>query len=344
MTMHSLGSVRRRRLLLTAVAAGVGTAAGPLSWAGQPSLSDSVWYGRALGAPASMRLVHPDRDRARHTLSRCVNEINRLESLFSIYQPNSALSQLNRAGRLDHPPFELLELLSFSLALSRASKGAFDPTVQPLYALLAGHFSQAGAHPSGPPVHKIKQVMRSIDYRQVEISTEAVRLHGRGMALTLNGVAQGYITDRVAALLQEAGFNNLLIDIGEIIGRGRRADGRVWKAGIAHPQRSDQILFHVPLGHQSGLRPALATSSGLGTRFASNTAYHHLLDPHTGQSAEHHATVSVAADRAMIADGLSTALSIMPPASAENLLKHWPQAKAWLTSHDGQTRRVPAST
>lgn len=336
-------SARRRRLLTVAAVAGLTSGVSPLVKARQHPDLVSTWRGSALGAPASMQLVHPDRDWAHQTISRCVAEIERLESIFSIYRQDSVLSRLNQAGQLDHPPFELLEVLSFSLALARQSEGAFDPTIQPLYALLARHFSQAGASPSGPTAERIASALNLVDYRQIETSASLIRLQKPDMALTLNGVAQGYITDKVGELLQEAGFDNILIDVGEIIGRGRRADGQAWKAGVALPDQAEHILFKVELGQGAGQHTALATSSGLGTRFARGSAYHHLLDPHTGQSASHHAAVSVAADRAMIADGLSTALSVASPLRAPALLTHWPRAQAWFTASNGQIKSVPVT-
>lgn len=340
MSIKPLFSIKRRRLLTVAAAAGLAVGVPPLAGARQHPESVSVWRGTALGAPASMQLVHADKQWARQTISRCVAKINRLESIFSVYRPDSALSRLNQTGRLEHPPFELLELLSFSLALARQSDGAFDPTVQPLYRLLVDHFSRDQASSQGPESARIRQVLNLIDYRQVEQSSSAIQLHRPGMAITLNGVAQGYITDKVAALLQASGFDSILIDIGEIIGRGQRIDGQPWMAGVALPDQPDQVLFRVALGDGPGQSPALATSSGMGTRFNSTAHYHHLLDPHTGYSAQHHAAVSVAADRAMVADGLSTALSVVNPGDASSLLGHWPHAQVWFTAHDGQTETL----
>src|SRR5690606_7486502 len=139
----------------------------------------------------------PDRDFARATIDRCVAEIDRLESIFSLYRPQSALVRLNAAGTLVQPPVELVELLSFALALARRSEGAFDPTVQPLYRLLAEHFAQPGATPAGPDARAIGRVLESVGHRHVELDAALVRLHRPGMAVTLNGVAQGFITDRV---------------------------------------------------------------------------------------------------------------------------------------------------
>ncbi len=326
----------RRRFLAIAASSAAFAGLPPLRAAAADLPASSVWRGTALGAAASMTLVHPDRALARATIARCVDEIARLETIFSLYRSDSALVRLNRDGRLDEPPGELVELLSFALALARRSGGAFDPTVQPLYRLYADHFARPGAEPEGPPPAEIAAVLASVDHEAVEVEAASIALRRPRMAITLNGVAQGFVTDRVGALLRRAGFENVLIDIGEALAIGRRADGREWRAAVADPVQPGHMLFELAMGGDPGRLPALATSSGSGTRFGPATRLHHLLDPRSGGSADHHAAVSVAAPQATLADGLSTALSIVPPAQAASLLASWPEARAWFVDAAGR--------
>jgi len=302
-----------------------------------------VWKGTVLGAAASMTLVHPDRTYALTAIDGCVEEIARLEAIFSLYRADSAIARLNAHGELRAPPHELLELLSFGLALSAQSRGAFDPTVQPLYRLHAEHFAVAGATASGPSPEAIAQVLRRVDFTAVEMRPDRIRLGRPGMAITLNGIAQGYITDRVADRLRAAGFDDVLVDLGEARALGRHADGHAWRAAVRDPRDPARTLFELTLGSGRGAASALATSAGQGTRFGTDPRIHHLFDPHTGHSANHYLCVSVAARRATLADGLSTALSATPPAAAEALLAAYPSARAYLLGADGrlQTREPP---
>lgn len=303
-----------------------------------------------MGALASMTLVHPDRAYARTMIARCVAEIERLEAVFSLYRPDSALSRLNATGMLDNPPTELVELLSFSLSLAQVSHGAFDPTVQPLLRLYFEHFSRPGASSEGPSVQAIAQARQRVGFGGVEVAADRIRLRRRGAAITLNGVAQGFVTDRVADLLHANGFGNVLIDLGEGRVLGHRPDGGLWRAAVADPAEPGRTLFELPLGSDRGLSPALATSGGYGTRFGTDPLIHHLLDPRTGRSTNHCASVSVAAPRATLADGLSTTLSIVPPAHRAPLLAHYRSARAWfvdtagrVTGPDGQAAEFPAA-
>ena len=321
-----------RRRFLSIVAACTAT---PLAGAG--TVADPVvWRGTAMGALASMTLLHPEREWARSLLQRCVAEIDRLESVFSLYRADSALSRLNAVGQLRDPPFELVELLSQSLALARASGGAFDPTVQPLYRLYAAHFGQAGATPAGPPAAAIARAQRHVGYAGVEIDADRVRFQRPGMAVTLNGIAQGYVTDRVADQLRAAGLAHLMIDLGELRAHGARGAGAPWRAAVDDPRSPSHTLLEVVLGDAAGALPALATSAGAGTVFGADPRINHLFDPATGRSANRWLSVSVAAPRATVADGLSTALSVLPVERAARLLGAYPAARAWLARPDGQ--------
>lgn len=325
-----------RRRFLTVIAAC--TAAVPLAAsATRATAAQAVtWRGTALGALASMTLIGPDRAQARALVQRCVGEIERVESVFSLYRADSALSRLNAAGELRDPPPELLELLSQAIGLARASGGAFDPTVQPLYRLYADHFARRGASSAGPSPAAVSGALRKVGHAGVELRPDRIRLRRPGMAITLNGIAQGYATDRVADLLRSAGLRDILIDLGEARAHGRRADGGRWQAEVADPRDPQRALLELPLGDEAGTSTALATSAGSGTVFGDDPRIHHLFDPATGRSANRYLSVSVAAPRAALADGLSTTLSVMPPQRAAALLAAYPSVRAWVLHFDGR--------
>ncbi|MEN1961127.1 FAD:protein FMN transferase [Luteimonas sp. MJ246] len=328
---------RRRFLSIAATAAVLGSAPGRFALAASSaSPAPTVWKGVAMGALASMTLVHPDRAHAQAMIARCMSEVERLESIFSLYRTDSDLSRLNAAGRLDDPPAELVELLAFALSLAQASGGAFDPSVQPLLRLYFDHFAKPDASPQGPSAEAIARVRQRVGFADVEVDMDRIRLGRPGAAITLNGVAQGFITDRVAELLQAEGFHDVLIDLGEGRALGRRPDGGPWRAAVTDPAEPGRTLFELPLGSARGQHPALASSGGYGTRFGPDPGLHHLIDPRTGRSANHHAAVSVAAPRATLADGLSTTLSVLAPAQRLPLLAHYPSVRTWFVDSAGR--------
>lgn len=247
-----------------------------------------IWSGMALGARATIRIAHPD---AVAICARAAAEIERLENVFSLYRPDSSLMRLNAAGRIDAPPAELLECLTIAGSVHRVTDGCFDPTIQPLWALWAER-AVAGTRPTTGELAELRARGGWPDIRM-----DAARISlAPGTALTLNGIAQGYIADRVAALLSAEGLADILIDTGEHRAVGGHPDGGDWPVRLAQ-------------GGAVGLRNrALATSAPLGTAFDAAGRAGHILHPATGEPAVPiWRAVSVSAASAALADALSTA-------------------------------------
>lgn len=297
---------RRRFLSISAAAvASVTTGVATPAQAGDVAR----WRGQALGAHASMTLAGLGDSDAQPIFDAVEQELTRLEAIFSLYRDDSEISRLNQSGKLSAPSPELLDVLSLSGALFAATGGAFDPTVQPLWLALA----------QGGDVAAVKAV---VGWGNVQFDTRAVRLTRPGMGLTLNGIAQGYITDRIAALLRRHGLGNVLIDMGEIAALGGHGDGRDWQAGIAGPD--GVVVQRVTLRDR-----ALATSAPLGTVMPQNGAFGHIIAP-SGAAASQ-SLVSISAPLAAVADGLSTACCLLDKDQARAAISTFPGAALeWL--------------
>lgn len=300
---------RRRFLTIAAVAAA-------LPHAARAKAPLHRWRGTALGAEAQIALAGVSGAEAGRIARRVEREIARLEDIFSLYRPGSALMRLNRAGALDAPPPELVEVLSLSNALNTVTGGAFDPTVQPLWQLHA----RAAAEGRRARADEIAAARALTGWAGVSLSSARIALAGEGMALTLNGIAQGYITDRLAALLRVEGLRDVLIDAGEVAALGRRPDGSPWQAGIA--DTGGAVLRRVRLSER-----ALATSAPMGTVLDPAGRVGHVIDPSTGAPGAAAALVSVSAGTAVLADGLSTALCLMPADAWAEALARFPDAR-----------------
>lgn len=290
---------RRRLLTIMGAAAGITLLPGIGRTAVVPRWT---WHGNALGAKAEMTLVHPDEAAAKKLIRLAVDEIERLEKIFSLYRENSELVRLNRDGHLDAPSPDLVTLLSTARGVSELTDGAFDVTVQPLWRLYADHFSRSGADPNGPPAAAIETARRLVDHRAIDITSSKIRLARPGVAITLNGIAQGYITDRVADLLRAHGIEQTLIDLGEIRALGHHPNGRSWRVAIDGRGQGEPIEI---------IDRAIATSSPAGTAFDKDGSFHHLFDPATGRPSAGALSSSVIAESATIADAISTASAIM---------------------------------
>jgi FAD:protein FMN transferase len=334
MTLPSSTLGRRRFLRISAATAGC-AALSSLASADQPAAVR--WRGMVFGNLASIELRHADPAHIRRTMAQATAEMARLESVMSLYRPESALSELNRRGYLDAAPADLVQVLSQAQAIGALSGGAFDVTVQPLWQVYASHFSQPGADPRGPRTDLVHRAAERVDYREIEIEPAAIRLRRPGMALTLNGIAQGYITDRIVDLLKNEGFENALADLGETRVLGRAAQGRPWHAAIKSPLDDSAVASEIEIAGG-----ALATSGSYGFRFDAAGKFHHLFDPHTGGCPSRYASVSVLAPDAATADALATACNLLAPDAIAAALKASGAYRALLIDRDGAQRWIAA--
>lgn len=278
---------RRRFLSISACTAGAAILSGPA--AARPDVTQ--WRGMALGARTTLTLAHSEAERIAADVQA---ELERLEAIFSLYRTDSALSRLNAEGELAAPPFELLECLTICQRAHDLTGGLFDPTVQPLWAAWARHYS---GDASGPDVAEAQTLT---GWRHVRAASDAVTFGRVGMALTLNGVAQGFIADRIKAMLHAEGLRDVMIDTGELAALGGHPAGGDWPVTLA-------------TGGTATLRDAaLASSSPRGTCFDAGGRAGHILNPVTGRPVDTAwRQISISGPGAAMADALSTAACLM---------------------------------
>ncbi|MDO5614421.1 MAG: FAD:protein FMN transferase [Paracoccus sp. (in: a-proteobacteria)] len=282
--------IRRRRFIgMTAAAALLG--AGRAGAAAAPQ----EWRGQALGAQVVLRTRDATPTQARSFFRAAEQALRLIERQFSLHR-RSELTRLNETGLLANPSPGFVALMRLAGDLHRATGGAFDPTIQPQWLARA---TGRPAPQAGP------------GWQGVQISDHQITLHP-GMALTLNGIAQGHAADMLAAAARRHDLGQVLIDAGEIAAMGG------WTAAIA--DNSGTPVRRLRLTDR-----ALATSSGQGTLIGPRGDLPHILDPHGRLTPR--ALVSVSAPGAALADGLSTALCVMPDSAIGHALRAFPGSR-----------------
>ena len=302
-----VGLTRRRVLTLCAFAAAVPRRTS----ASGPALTR--WQGQAFGADVAICIEDDDRESTRRAIADAVAEIRQLEQALSLYLPDSALVRLNASGSLAQPPQALRDVLAAAMRVSAISDGAFDVTVQPLW-----DAHMRAARDTTDFERAIEAARARVGWRNVRLEPHCVSFGQPDMAVTLNGIAQGYAADRVALRLRSHGLRHVLADVGEYRAVGGHAWGHPWRLGIESPvpARSLQPIADVVELEDRGL----ATSSPFGTPLNRDASRHHLFDPRTGRSSASWASVSVIAATAMLADALSTAIAVSPADRAADIL------------------------
>lgn len=274
------------------------------------------WRGLIFGSEASILLTAPPGADIGALFHECSAEARRLESIFTLYDVDSQLRRLNRDGVLQNPAPELVELLRLSQEAHKVTSGAFDPTVQSLWELYRDHFEKNLDDTQGPAAADLEAARAKIGFEHIQINDDEIRFNREGMSLTLNGIAQGYVTDKIAEILMGRGIENALVNIGEFRAMGVDLDGQPWVVGIAMPDVPGQLLDAIKLRNS-----ALATSGGYGFRFDSAGGFHHLFHPHEARFNSATRSVSVEHPSAAWADALATAGSVIDKAALENLVK-----------------------
>jgi FAD:protein FMN transferase len=325
---------RRRALRIIAAAAGVGAlGAGVRAVAPRPKLIR--WEGEVLGAPAEIAVWSVDDPSGRRLLRKAQAEVARHQRIFSLFDPESEIARLNRDGALDDASIELRRALAFCRELSTRSAGAFDVTVQTIWRVYEAHFWSHADDGSDVAARALETARALVDYRRVETDGSRVRLARPGMAITLNGVAQGFVTDAVADLLRGEGCESAFVDLGEMRALGGSPDGRAWRVGLKNPRRP--TAFDRTVDMADG---ALAVSGGYGTVFEPTGRFHHIFDPATGASASRLVDVAVLGPRATQADGLSTAIYVAGEERGRELLRDYPGYRALITRADGSRAEI----
>ncbi len=326
------GPMTRRRMIgISAAAAGMAL----LPFGSTAATPEAVtWQGETMGAQASLIIHHPDRAKAQKLVEATVAEVRRLERIFSLYREESDLVRLNRLRFLIAPPKELVEILQQSRDLWELTGGAFDPTVQPLWELYWRHFSTPGAASAGPSARIVCECLGSVGFDRVSCSTSRLELPIPGSALTLNGIAQGYVTDRVVGLLKAGGIERSIVDLGESRAIGSGPGDRPWRIGISAPLDSARILKVLDVEDR-----AVATSSPFGFRFDAEGRFSHIIDPRNGATPQRHASVTVVAGQAALADALSTAFNLMDVGEIADIVRMRAGVEAHLLSQQGEWTR-----
>lgn len=310
----------KRRTILSA-ALGAATLGIGGWWGVRARLQEFATGGTVFGTTVSLRALHDDEAGARTALSAAMDALYGIDRLMSLHRSDSALSQLNRDGVLNHPDTRLVAVLQAAQMTASMTDGAFDVTVQPLWAAASGRTDAAAA-------------LTRVDWRKLAVSAAQVRLHEPGMAVTLNGIAQGYGADVALHTLRAHGIEHALLDTGEFASLGQRDDGQPWTLAVRDP-RNPQAFAHV----LSADGRCLATSGDYASYFSADFSRHHIVDPKTGVSPQELASVSVLAPNGMQADALSTACMVLGMEKSLQLAARLPEVDVLCIAKSGEMRR-----
>ncbi|MEO1581615.1 MAG: FAD:protein FMN transferase [Pseudomonadota bacterium] len=266
------------------------------------------WHGQTeslMGTRITVRLWHPDEERAQEAIRVVLDEIARIERLMSTYKPDSRISAINREAH--NQPIdagaELFSLIKTALAVSEMTDGRFDIT----YDSVGQYYDFREGERPDPAT--IEEAVEKIDYRFVVLNPakETVSFLQEGVRINLGGIAKGYAVERSVALLREMGIQYASVSAGgdsRLLGDRR---GQPWLVGIQDPRDKTEIAIRLPLVDE-----AVSTSGDYERYFDEGSVrYHHIISPSTGDSAREVQSVTIIGPDATMTDALSTSVFVM---------------------------------
>lgn len=226
-----------------------------------------------------------------------VAEVERLEAIFTVFDPASALNAFRSTGATEVP--ELLEVLAIASDWRQRSGGAFTPHIHDLFGL----WDAAEQADVAPTAETLAAAIASLGTRPVD---------------NLNAIAKGWIAERAltSVISTTSNVESAWLSLGgDIVHRG----GDPMRVGIENPARPyDNVA---PLATVLLQDEALATS-GSARRYwtIDGTQYAKVLDPRTGRPVDKVASATVIATSAADADVLATIGLVLEPAEFFDLL------------------------
>ncbi|MCG8566462.1 MAG: FAD:protein FMN transferase [Desulfobacterales bacterium] len=239
--------------------------------------------------------------------------LDEVNQKMSIFRPDSEISKFNAspANQAVRISRDFHHVVKRAQELHQRTQGAWDGTVKPLVDLWG--FGTRDRKPALPPAQAVDQALARMGFSHIRIQDQSLTKTRPGITLDLGSIAKGYGVDAIGELLFRGGIKNYLVEIGgELRAHGKNRKGRTWSVGISRPNKkySQQGIFKViTLDNQS-----VATSGNYRNFYEKDgKTYSHIIDPRTGYPVENQVvSATVIAPDCTLADGLATALMVMP--------------------------------
>ncbi|WP_339886813.1 FAD:protein FMN transferase [uncultured Flavobacterium sp.] len=261
-----------------------------------------------LGSPFDITVVAKDSVQGNYYANLAIDEVKRIENLISDWIPTSQISSVNTNAGIQpiKVDTEVYDLVERALKISKLTNGAFDIS----YASMDKIWKFDGSMTKMPTEEEIKKSVSKVGYLNVILNPKdtTIFLKNEGMKLGLGGIGQGFIADKLKALLQSKGCEAGIVNVsGDISTWGKQIDGKPWTIGIINPMNKNKVFATFPL------KDTAVETSGSYEKFVTfdGKRYSHIIDPRTGYPASGIVSISVFAQKTEVADAFATGIFVM---------------------------------
>jgi len=278
-----------------------------------------------LGTVVEIQIRNTDKQKANEAITKAFAEIKRIDDLFTTYNDDSPVWQINNS---DDSIFivdeEISNLMLMCDSLWRISDGGFDVAIESLIQVW-GFDTKTPDIPDG---NLIESALKQSGWQNIQLLGENKIYRKEKVGLNFGAIAKGYAVDKAIKVLQNEGISEAFVNAGGEI----KTLGNDWIAGVQHPRNLKEIIGRIKLNGIS-----VATSGDYENYFEKNgVRYHHIIDPKTGFPAKGIQSVTVIHKDNAFADGLATAVFVMGKVKGLELIESLSDTEVMIINDEGK--------
>jgi thiamine biosynthesis lipoprotein len=260
---------------------------------------------QAMGTTFELLIAEKNETYSRQASHAVFSEIDRIENLFSRFNPCSDIGQINnlQPGQSLLVGIETFECLKTAASIQSQTRGAFDVNIGSLVKYKEDNAPAFQKLNSG--IMELIDLSRTSQGYMVKICQKEAGSQEKCVQLDLGGIGKGYALDKILEILSDWDIDNALIHGGtsSALAVGIPADSpagdKGWPVGIGGTWECAQSPKEFFLKNRA--------LSGSGTEVKGK----HIIDPRTRGPAKGHLAAWVSHPSAAVSDALSTAFMVM---------------------------------
>jgi len=278
-----------------------------------------------LGTVVEIRVRDADEKKADDAITKAFTEIKRIDDLFTTYNEDSPVWQLNHSNdSIIAVNEEIYNLMVLCDSVWKMSDGCFDVALEPL--IQSWGFDSKS--PGVPNELEIKSALLESNWNKIKLINDGNVFRSAKAGLNFGAIAKGYAVDKAVDVLKNSGIQSALVNAGGEI----KAIGTDWVIGVQHPREANEIIRRIKLNGMS-----VATSGDYENYFEKdNVRYHHILDPKTGYPSKGIQSVTVVHKANAFADGLATSVFVMGKEKGIELIESLHETEAMIIDDEGK--------
>ena len=264
---------------------------------------------KLMGNIFTITVVSEDAIFAEENIQLAIQEIQRIEALFTTYNNESQTNLINSNAGIEPVKVdeEVFNLIQRSLHISKITQGAFDISYGSIDKSL-WNFDKTMT--SLPSPETAKKMVHLINYNNIILDTQkqTIYLKEKGMRIGFGGIGKGYAAEMAKKILVKNQVKSGIINAsGDLTAWGFQPNGKPWTIGIANPDMPNDAFSYLEISDK-----AIATS-GNYEKFITidGKKYSHTIDPKKGLPITGIKSVTVISNNAEFADAMATPIAVM---------------------------------